>query len=103
MSRAKKTCPFCKRNRVGPIKTWRRMTEFNDPAQNLQHSCIHCIREDDEYYAERWSDYYADQGFPTNVRPVYRHGRRQPLAVVCGILVVRKHHHWLDDDLDFLK
>lgn len=90
MSRAKKTCPCCGRNNVGPIKTWDRMTAYNDKAQNKLRSCIHCIREDDEYYAERWSEYYGEQGFPTRVQPVYRHGRRQRLALVGGVLIIRR-------------
>lgn len=95
MSRAKKTCPCCGRNNVGPIKTWDRMTAYNDKVQNKLRSCIHCIREDDEYYAERWNDYYSETtGYAANVRPVYRHGRRQVLALVSDVLIIRRRHFW---------
>lgn len=90
MSRAKKTCPCCGRNNVGPIKTWDRMTAYVDKSLNSLRCCIHCIRDDDEYYAERWSEYYGEQGFPTRVQPVYRHGRRQRLALVGDVLIIRR-------------
>lgn len=68
MSRAKRTCPCCGRNRVGPIKTWHTNTAYVDPAANLLRCCIHCIREDDLYWAERWRDYYYDvQGFGSSL------------------------------------
>lgn len=81
MSRIKKTCPCCGLRNVGPIKTWRRITAFADKAQNELRCCVHCIREDDLYYAERWSDYFSDQGFYQPIRtflPV-RSGRRPPI------------------------
>lgn len=79
MSRAKKTCPCCGLNNVGPVKSWARVTQYADESQNTLKSCVHCIREDDEYFTERWNDYYGEQGFNYGMQPPHRDGRRKAI------------------------
>lgn len=57
-----KQCPCCRRNRVGPIKTWRRNTQYIDDALNWMTTCVHCIQEDDIHYAYQWAEYYNGSG-----------------------------------------
>lgn len=90
MSRAKKTCPCCKANNVGPIKLWHRMTRYRDDAKNWQRSCIHCIRNDDDLHAHHWTDYYRGQGMSTLVMPEIRNGRRPPIPKFKGT-----HSEWI--------
>lgn len=56
-------CPCCNRNRVGPIRTWRRNTMYIEQSLNYLTVCIHCIREDDINYAYMWAEYYSGQGY----------------------------------------
>ena len=90
MSRAKKTCPCCKARNVGPIKTWRRMTQYNYEPSNWMNSCVHCIRNDDLYFAERWTEYHSGQGSPELVMPEIRNGRRPPIPKFKGT-----HSEWI--------
>ena len=57
-----KQCPCCGRKRVGPIRTWRRNTQYIDREQNYMTVCVHCITEDDIQYAYQWADYYNSSG-----------------------------------------
>lgn len=58
----KRTCPCCRRNRVGPIKTWRRNTAYVDDSLNQITCCVHCIMEDDTQFAYQWAEYYNGTG-----------------------------------------
>lgn len=59
---SKKQCPCCWRKRVGPIKVWRRITQYIDNELNLWKSCVHCVMEDDINYAHQWAEYYNGTG-----------------------------------------
>lgn len=72
----KRTCPCCGLDRVGPVKTWVRMTSYQDDTSNHMRCCVHCIREDDAYWREMWQEYYAGQGYPQRVDLPVRNGRR---------------------------
>lgn len=73
---SRRRCPCCGLDRVGPIRVWERLTAYRDPGMNRMRSCVHCIREDDRYYAGMWEDYYAGQGAPQRVELPIRPGRR---------------------------
>lgn len=74
--KVKRTCPCCGLDRVGPVKTWVRMTSYQDDTSNHMRCCVHCIREDDAYWREMWQEYYAGQGYPQRVDLPVRNGRR---------------------------
>ena len=59
---ADKQCPVCMRKHVGPIRIWRRNTQFPQFCLNYLESCIHCIRDDDLEYHWMWKEYYEGQG-----------------------------------------
>jgi hypothetical protein len=63
MSNDKRTCPCCGRKRVGPIRTWRRLSAYYHEPSNLMTSCLHCIREDDVNLKYDWHEYYSGQGY----------------------------------------
>ena len=58
----KRTCPCCKRNRVGPIKQWTLNSAYTDKSLNVMTCCVHCILEDDMQFAYLWADYYNGTG-----------------------------------------
>ena len=78
--RQKRTCPCCQRDRVGPVRVWRRLTQYAADQENYLRSCVHCIREDDGYYAELWNGYYADQGVGMRAEVPHRPGRRPTIV-----------------------
>lgn len=58
-----KQCPVCLRKHVGPIKLWRRHTQYPKFYLNFLKSCVHCIRGDDYYFHDMWAEYYSSQGY----------------------------------------
>lgn len=59
----KRTCPCCRRNRVGPIRTWHRNTMYVNNSLNFITCCYHCVTEDDYQKYWDWAEYYSGQGF----------------------------------------
>lgn len=57
-----KQCPICERRHVGPIRIWRRNTQYPQHYMNFLHSCVHCVREDDLDFHYMWKEYYNGQG-----------------------------------------
>ena len=58
-----KQSPICKRKHVGPIRVWRRRTQFTRHFMNYLLSCVHCIRQDDVDFHYLWQEYYNSQGY----------------------------------------
>lgn len=52
-------CPCCRRWSFGLNK--RRMsTLYCDEESNWMESCEYCFEQMEDYWRERWADYYAD-------------------------------------------
>lgn len=58
-------CHRCGYNRVGPIRKWRRNTQYINDELNYLVCCIHCIHEDDYQMFWDWKEYYSSIGFPS--------------------------------------
>jgi hypothetical protein len=54
-------CPCCGRYFRWPITTQRRNTSYCEESCNFMTACKECHKEDYEYYAELWKDYYASR------------------------------------------
>ena len=52
-------CPWCERYFRHRVITTRRNTAYVDVASNWMTGCKECRKEDDEYFAELWNDYYS--------------------------------------------
>lgn len=59
----RKKCPCCRLKRVGPIRTWRRLSAYYHESTNYMTSCLHCIRKDDICLKYDWHEYYSGQGY----------------------------------------
>lgn len=51
-------CPSCLKHSMTVAKRATR-TAYVDPESNWEISCIDCFEEHDEYWRERWDEYYA--------------------------------------------
>lgn len=51
-------CPSCLRHSITVTRRPTR-TMYEDPESNFEISCIDCFEEHDDYWRERWDDYYA--------------------------------------------
>ena len=51
-------CPCCGRYFRWPVTTERRNTAYCKEANNYMTACQDCHKDDYEYYAELWNDYY---------------------------------------------
>lgn len=54
----RRKCPGCNRRRL--VKRRRLNTAFVDDKKNFLLSCWECFQNEWDYYADQWSDYYAD-------------------------------------------
>lgn len=54
----RRTCPLCKRRRL--VRRRRLNTAFVDNRRNFLASCRECFEHAWAYWADQWSDYYAD-------------------------------------------
>lgn len=54
-----KQCPCCKKFNMD-VMVRRVNTEYVDDSRNWMFSCSACYKETYDYYADMWSDYYAD-------------------------------------------
>ena len=53
-----KKCPFCK-DTCKNVKSRRMSTMFSDEKDNITICCEECFRDIEEYWKERWADYWA--------------------------------------------
>lgn len=54
-------CPCCGRYFKWSITTEPRNTAYCEEANNYMTACKDCHKDDYEYYAELWKDYYASR------------------------------------------
>jgi hypothetical protein len=52
-------CPCCERYFRWQVKTQRRNTAYCDESQNWLTACNECQRQDEEYFADLWEQYYS--------------------------------------------
>jgi cytochrome c553 len=52
-------CPCCERYFRWHVKTQRRNTAYCDETQNWLTACKACHKEDEEYFADLWEQYYS--------------------------------------------
>ena len=52
-------CPMCLHWKT-TIELRRQMTQYTDDASNWMTQCRECQDYADDYWAERWRDYYSD-------------------------------------------
>jgi|694.fasta_scaffold01261_37 hypothetical protein len=50
-------CDYC--GRFGAL-TYHQRTQYENPAENIVTLCPACKERNDEYWDERWADYYSD-------------------------------------------
>jgi hypothetical protein len=50
-------CDYC--GRLGAL-TYHQRTQYENPAENIVTLCPACKERNDEYWDERWADYYSD-------------------------------------------